>query len=71
LGTEFERIWTFKIYVSGGLDEKRILTLNPVVDAYGVGTSITNARVIDFAMDIIEIDGKPLAKRERCQGRKV
>jgi len=38
---------------------------------YGVGTSITNARVIDFAMDIIEIDGKPLAKRERCQGRKV
>jgi nicotinate phosphoribosyltransferase len=59
-----------QIYVSGGLDENRILTLNPVVDAYGVGTSITNARVIDFAMDIIEIDGKPLAKRGKMSGSK-
>jgi len=53
------------------MDEKRILTLNPVVDAYGVGTSITNARVIDFAMDIIEIDGKPLAKRGKMSGAKT
>lgn len=59
-----------RIYVSGGLDEKRILSLNPVVDAYGVGTSITNARVIDFAMDIVEIDGKPLAKRGKMSGAK-
>jgi nicotinate phosphoribosyltransferase len=59
-----------QIYVSGGLDEKRILVLNSVVDAYGVGTSITNARVIDFAMDIIEIDGKPLAKRGKMSGSK-
>lgn len=59
-----------KIFVSGGLDEKRILSLNPVVDAYGVGTSITNARVIDFAMDIIEIDGKPIAKRGKMSGSK-
>jgi nicotinate phosphoribosyltransferase len=59
-----------KIFVSGGLDEKRILSLNPLVDAYGVGTSITNARVIDFAMDIVEIDGKPLAKRGKMSGAK-
>jgi nicotinate phosphoribosyltransferase len=59
-----------RIYVSGGLDEKRILALNPVVDAYGVGTSIANARVIDFALDIIEIDGKPLAKRGKMSGSK-
>lgn len=59
-----------KIYVSGGLDEQRILSLNPVVDAYGVGTSITNARVIDFAMDIVEIDGKPVAKRGKMSGSK-
>jgi len=59
-----------QIYVSGGLDEKRILALNPVVDAYGVGTSITNARVINFAMDIVEIDGKPLAKRGKMSGAK-
>jgi nicotinate phosphoribosyltransferase len=60
-----------KIYVSGGLDEKRILSLNPVVDAYGVGTSITNARSIDLAMDIIEIEGKPLAKRGKMSGSKT
>jgi nicotinate phosphoribosyltransferase len=59
-----------QIYVSGGLDEKQILTLNPLVDAYGVGTSITNARVIDFAMDITEMDGKPLAKRGKMSGAK-
>ena len=59
-----------QIYVSGGLDEKRILALNSVVDAYGVGTSIANARVIDFAMDIVEMDGKPLAKRGKMSGSK-
>ena len=59
-----------RIFVSGGLDEKSILSLNPVVDAYGVGTSITNARVIDFAMDIIEIDGEPFAKRGKMSGSK-
>jgi nicotinate phosphoribosyltransferase len=59
-----------QIFVSGGLDEKRILSLNPWVDAYGVGTSITNSRVIDFAMDIVEIDGKPLAKRGKMSGSK-
>ncbi len=59
-----------QIFVSGGLDENRILSLNPVVDAYGVGTSIINARVIDFAMDIVEIDGRPLAKRGKMSGSK-
>lgn len=59
-----------KIYVSGGLDEYKILELNKFVDAYGVGTSITNAKVIDFAMDIVEIDGKPVAKRGKMSGSK-
>jgi nicotinate phosphoribosyltransferase len=59
-----------QIFVSGGLDEQRILTLNPVVNGYGVGTSIANARVIDFAMDIIEIEGKPIAKRGKMSGSK-
>lgn len=59
-----------KIFVSGGVDEYKILELNKLVDAYGVGTTITNARVIDFAMDIIEIDGKPIAKRGKMSGSK-
>ena len=59
-----------KIIVSGGLDEGKILQLNQFVDSYGVGTSISNARVIDFAMDIVEIEGKPLAKRGKMSGVK-
>ncbi|MEW6409164.1 MAG: nicotinate phosphoribosyltransferase [Nitrospirota bacterium] len=59
-----------KIFVSGGINEEDIVRLNPVVDAYGIGTSISNAPVIDFAMDIIEVEGKPLAKRGKWSGSK-
>ncbi len=44
--------------------------MNPFVDAYGIGTSISNAPVIDFAMDIMEVEGKPLAKRGKWSGSK-
>lgn len=59
-----------KIFVSGGIDENEIGNLNPCVDFYGVGTTISNARVIDFAMDIVEIDGRPVAKRGKMSGAK-
>jgi len=59
-----------KLYASGGLDEKEVLELKGVVDAFGVGTSISNAPVVDFAMDIMEIDGEPLAKRGKWSGAK-
>ncbi len=59
-----------KIFVSGGIKEDEILTLNPLVDAYGIGTSISNAPVVDFSMDIVELDGEPLAKRGKCSGAK-
>jgi nicotinate phosphoribosyltransferase len=59
-----------KIYVSGGIDEEDILQLNPLVEAYGVGTAISNAPVIDFAMDIVEIEGRPNAKRGKWSGAK-
>ncbi len=59
-----------KIFVSGGIDETKIPQLNEVVDAYGIGTSISSAPVLDFAMDIVEIEGKPIAKRGKASGRK-
>ena len=59
-----------KLFVSGGLDEVDIAKLNTLVDGYGLGTSISNARVVDFSMDIVEIDGKPLAKRGKSSGSK-
>lgn len=59
-----------KLFLSGGLDEYRILKYNRFADAYGVGTAISNAPVVDFSMDIIEIDGKPIAKRGKMSGAK-
>ncbi len=60
-----------KIFVSGGLDEKWVKILKEAgAEAFGVGTSVSNAPTVDFAMDIVEIDGKPVAKRGKLGGRK-
>lgn len=59
-----------KIFVSGGLGEEDIPRLNPVVDAFGVGTAISNAPVVDFSMDIVEVNGEPCAKRGKLSGAK-
>jgi nicotinate phosphoribosyltransferase len=59
-----------KFYVSGGIKENDIPVLNPVVDGYGIGTSISNAPVIDYAMDIMEVEKRPLAKRGKWSGSK-
>lgn len=59
-----------KLFASGGLDEEEVLRLSPVADGFGVGTCISNAPVIDFSMDIVEIEGKPVAKRGKSSGAK-
>jgi len=59
-----------KIFVSGGLDEDSIASLKDIVDAYGVGTAISNAPTVDFAMDIVEIEGVPRSKRGKKSGAK-
>jgi nicotinate phosphoribosyltransferase len=59
-----------KLIASGGIDEYQMPRLNPLVDAYGVGTAIANAPVLNFGLDIIEIDGRPIAKRGKQSGSK-
>jgi nicotinate phosphoribosyltransferase len=59
-----------KLFVSGGIDEGAILALNRYADAYGVGTAISNAPVLDFALDIVEVNGQARAKRGKLSGRK-
>jgi nicotinate phosphoribosyltransferase len=60
-----------QIFVSGSVDEKSIpALLEAGVDGFGVGTSLSNAPTIDFAMDIVEVEGKPAAKRGKFGGRK-
>ncbi len=59
-----------KIFLSGGLDEESFNSFKDA-DAYGVGTSVSNAKTIDFALDIVEIEGKPFTKRGKLSGKKT
>ncbi|MSQ28613.1 MAG: nicotinate phosphoribosyltransferase [Dehalococcoidia bacterium] len=58
------------LFASGGLSEASVPELAGLVDGFGVGTEVSNAPVVDFAMDIIEVDGEPLAKRGKLSGAK-
>ncbi len=59
-----------KFFVSGGIQEEELPEINPLVDGYGIGTAISNAPVVDFSMDIVELNGEPIAKRGKCSGAK-
>jgi nicotinate phosphoribosyltransferase len=59
-----------RILVSGGLGEQDILSLRDIVDGFGVGTCISNAPTIDFSLDIVEVEGRPFAKRGKLSGGK-
>ena len=59
-----------RIYVSGGIGEEEVRQLAPFVDGFGVGSAISAAPIVDFSMDIVEVDGAPLAKRGKWSGAK-
>ena len=60
-----------RIFLSGGIREEQIPALREAGAAgFGVGTSITNAPTVDFSMDLVEMEGRPCAKRSRLGGRK-
>jgi nicotinate phosphoribosyltransferase len=59
-----------KIFASGGIDMEYILHLNPVCDAYGVGGAIADAPMIDYSLDIVEVNGEDRSKRGKRGGRK-
>jgi len=58
------------IFVSGSMDEHSVAELADIVDGFGVGTSVSAAPPIDFALDIVEKEGVPCAKRGKWGGRK-
>lgn len=60
-----------KLFVSGGLDDEQILNLKHIADGFGVGTYISNASTINFSYDIVEIEGKPVAKKGKKSGKKT
>jgi len=60
-----------KILASGGLNDESIRELvDAGADGFGVGTAVSNAPTIDMAMDIVEVEGRPMAKRGKLGGKK-
>jgi len=60
-----------KIIASGGIGEREIKALADAgADGFGVGSWLSNAPTINFAMDIVEVNGKPVAKRGKYGGKK-
>ena len=58
------------IFASGGIDVESMQRLRDLVDGFGVGSFITNADPLDFALDIVSIDGEAIAKRGKFSGVK-
>ena len=58
------------IFVSGGLGPEQIRELRDVADGFGVGSYVSNADPVDFALDIVEVDGEPIAKKGKLPGVK-
>jgi len=59
------------IFVSGGLGPDELRALRDVADGFGVGGYVSNADPLDFALDIVEVDGDPAAKRGKLPGEKA
>ncbi len=59
-----------QLFVSGGLDEESVFDIVDEADGFGVGTSLSSAKTIDFSLDIVEIEGKPVSKKGKISGSK-
>lgn len=59
------------IFASGGMRPADIRDLRDVADGFGVGSYVSNADPVDFALDIVEVDGELAAKRGKLDGKKA
>ena len=58
------------VFVSGGLGPADLRELRDVAEGFGVGGYVSNADPVDFALDIVAVDGEPTAKRGKLPGVK-
>jgi nicotinate phosphoribosyltransferase len=59
-----------EVFASGGLTPESLRELRDVADGFGVGSYVSNADPLDFALDIVELEGEPAAKRGKLDGKK-
>ncbi len=60
-----------EVFVSGGLTPREIRQLRPYADGFGIGSYVSTAGSVDFALDIVEREGEPAAKRGKLSGTKA
>ncbi|WP_135820543.1 nicotinate phosphoribosyltransferase [Halostella litorea] len=58
------------IFLSGGLTPESLRNLRDVADGFGIGGYVTDADPFDFGLDIVAVDGEPVAKRGKLSGTK-
>lgn len=58
------------IFASGGLGPEELQELRDIVEGFGVGGYVANGDPIEFALDIVEVEGEPAAKRGKLSGVK-
>jgi nicotinate phosphoribosyltransferase len=58
------------VVCSGGLGPDDLRRLRDVADAFGVGGYVSNADPVDFALDLVAVDGDPVGKRGKLPGVK-
>jgi nicotinate phosphoribosyltransferase len=59
-----------EVFCSGGMTPGAMRDLRDVADGFGVGSWVTDADPVDFGLDVVEVDGDPVAKRGRLPGKK-
>jgi nicotinate phosphoribosyltransferase len=59
------------IFASGGITPESIRDLRDTVRGFGVGSYVSNADPVDFALDIVEVEGELAAKRGKLDGKKA
>jgi nicotinate phosphoribosyltransferase len=59
------------IFLSGGMTPETMRELRDVAEGFGVGSYVSNADPVDFALDIVEVDGEPAAKKGKLAGKKA
>ncbi|WP_331234877.1 nicotinate phosphoribosyltransferase [Natronorarus salvus] len=59
-----------ELFASGGITPETMREIRDVVDGFGIGSAITDAPPVDFALDIVEIAGEAISKRGKLSGVK-
>lgn len=58
------------VFASGGIDVSALEELRDVVDGFGIGGYVTDGDPVEFALDIVAVDGDPISKRGKLAGPK-